>query len=386
MKNLINLGRGSSSPQRSWRRPLRLAVVACLVLVLGLTGLMTAPAGAAPLGPDRVYFPQTGHYLSYGFLDYWRAEGGIAVFGYPITEELSQNGMTVQYFQRAVFEYHPNAPVGWKVQLERLGAELSTSLAGTDAFKPVTATGDASAVYYPQTGHTISNSFLEYWQDHGEVRIFGYPISQEFQQSGYTVQYFERARFEYHPSNPPEYQVLLGLLGTTAAGQAGVKTATIPRDPAVPDYSATLWYAAPPAEYVPAPRTAPAGAPVDQAKWIEIDLSAQHLWAWQYDQVVFGTAVSTGTYLHPTPAGTFHIYSKYVADDMTGGTPGSPDYYYLPDVPYTMYFYQAYAIHGTYWHHNFGAPMSHGCVNLPTPAAEWVYYWAPIGTTVWIHS
>jgi lipoprotein-anchoring transpeptidase ErfK/SrfK len=71
---------------------------------------------------------------------------------------------------------------------------------------------------------------------------------------------------------------------------------------------------------------------------------------------------------------------------MTGGLAGSADYYYLPDVPHVMYFYTGgYAIHGTYWHSNFGYPMSHGCVNLSESAAAWVYNWSPVGTPIWIH-
>ena len=69
---------------------------------------------------------------------------------------------------------------------------------------------------------------------------------------------------------------------------------------------------------------------------------------------------------------------------MRGGTPGV-DYYDLPNVPWTMFFYQGYAIHGTYWHTNFGTRMSHGCVNMPLGAAEFTYAWAPIGTEVWVH-
>ena len=86
--------------------------------------------------------------------------------------------------------------------------------------------------------------------------------------------------------------------------------------------------------------------------------------------------VSTGVAAHPTVVGTFKIYAKYLADDMSGGY--GAEYYYLPAVPYTMYFYGGYAIHGTYWHHNFGTPMWHGCVNLPTDAAKWMYNWAPM--------
>jgi lipoprotein-anchoring transpeptidase ErfK/SrfK len=74
--------------------------------------------------------------------------------------------------------------------------------------------------------------------------------------------------------------------------------------------------------------------------------------------------------------GDYNIYVKYVADDMQGAD------YFLPQVPYTMYFYQGYGIHGTYWHNSFGRPMSHGCVNLPTPEAEWFFNWAEVGTLV----
>ena len=382
---MFNIDQAAQASRARRSFVVRLLVAATLALLLAITGLGSSPVSAASLGPNRVYFSQTGHYLSYGFLEYWRANGGLMQFGYPITEELNHNGLTTQYFERAVFEYHGDAPAGWKVQLERLGAELTASRTNEAAFKPVSGASDASTTFFPQTGHTLAFGFRTYWQAHGGLRIFGYPISQEFSEGGYTVQYFERARFEYHPNNPPQYQVLLGLLGTNAATADNVDRSRITQDKTVPEYDPSLWYVAVPDAYHPEARTAPAGSPATEAKWIEVDLSQQHLWAWQYDQVIFSTAVSTGTYLHPTPTGTFHIYAKYIADDMTGGTPGSPDYYYLPDVPYTMYFYEAYGLHGTYWHYNFGTPMSHGCVNLPTPAAEWIYGWAPVGTTVWIH-
>ena len=77
--------------------------------------------------------------------------------------------------------------------------------------------------------------------------------------------------------------------------------------------------------------------------------------------------------------GQYKIYVKWRYDDMSG--PG----YYLSDVPYTMYFYRGYGIHGTYWHSNFGHPMSRGCVNLPTPEAQWLFQWASVGTLVNIH-
>jgi lipoprotein-anchoring transpeptidase ErfK/SrfK len=114
-------------------------------------------------------------------------------------------------------------------------------------------------------------------------------------------------------------------------------------------------------------------------RWIDVDLSDQMTYAYEGDQLINSFLVSTGTWLHPTVTGTFNIYIKLLYDDMAG--PG----YYLPDVPYTMYFYKGYALHGTYWHSNFGTPMSHGCVNLETGNAAWLYDWASEGTVVNVH-
>ncbi|GAB4505202.1 MAG: hypothetical protein Fur0043_21970 [Anaerolineales bacterium] len=114
-------------------------------------------------------------------------------------------------------------------------------------------------------------------------------------------------------------------------------------------------------------------------RWIDINLSEQRLYAYEGDAVVNVFIMSSGTWAHPTVTGTFKIWNKTRVQDMSG--PG----YYLPNVPYVMYFYKDYGIHGTYWHNNFGTPMSHGCVNLTIPDAEWLYYWAYEGMTVRVH-
>jgi len=116
--------------------------------------------------------------------------------------------------------------------------------------------------------------------------------------------------------------------------------------------------------------------PSGDGKRFLVDLSEQRLYAYEGDTLVRTTLVSTGIWKYPTVVGTFHIYLRYVAADMRGAD------YFLPDVPYVMYFYQSYGLHGTYWHHNFGTPMSHGCVNMPTEEAEWAYYWSDYGTPV----
>lgn len=113
--------------------------------------------------------------------------------------------------------------------------------------------------------------------------------------------------------------------------------------------------------------------------WIDVDLSSQTAYALRGDVLEKKFIVSTGTWLHPTVTGTFKIYVKYRYAKMSG--PG----YYLPNVPYVMYFYKDYGIHGTYWHNNFGTPMSHGCVNMKTTDAGWLYERSKVGTIVNIH-
>ncbi|HEX9798283.1 MAG TPA: L,D-transpeptidase [Anaerolineales bacterium] len=116
-----------------------------------------------------------------------------------------------------------------------------------------------------------------------------------------------------------------------------------------------------------------------EGRWIDVDLGEQTVTAYDGASPIRSFSVSTGTWAHPTVTGQFRVYVKLTATDMAG--PG----YYLPGVPYTMYFYRGYAIHGTYWHSNFGTPMSHGCVNLRTPDSEWVFDFASVGTLVNVH-
>lgn len=117
----------------------------------------------------------------------------------------------------------------------------------------------------------------------------------------------------------------------------------------------------------------------NEGRWIDVDISAQQVTAYEGADPVQTFTVSTGTLYHPTVLGQFRIYVKLRATNMAG--PG----YYLPGVPYTMYFYEGYSLHGTYWHDNFGTPMSHGCVNMRTSEAQWMFDFASVGTLVNVH-
>jgi len=143
----------------------------------------------------------------------------------------------------------------------------------------------------------------------------------------------------------------------------------------IPGGSATSPSTTPPSN-PPAPAPAPSGA---SGKWIDVNLSTQTVTAFEGQRAVFTARASTGTWRTPTVVGTFRTYVKYTSTRMRG--PG----YDLPNVPYTMYFYRGYGLHGTYWHNNFGTPMSHGCVNLSIPDSRWLFNWAPVGTKVVSH-
>lgn len=119
-----------------------------------------------------------------------------------------------------------------------------------------------------------------------------------------------------------------------------------------------------------------------QEKHIEIDLTNQRLYAFEGDRKVYDFLISSGKWGR-TPTGTFRIWTKIRYTRMTGGNKAWGTFYDLPNVPFTMFFANAdyppslgFGIHGTYWHHNFGHPMSHGCINMKTEEVEKIYYWA----------
>jgi Tol biopolymer transport system component len=220
------------------------------VLFLSPTGLWSVPAAGGPaqqIGASTIHselsifapvrrpaapspgaaqcFAQTGHCLRGRFLSYWTAHGGLAQFGYPISDELIEEGRTVQYTERARLEWHPEyAGSASEVLLGLLGADLAAGRADAGAVPfqrvapPVGASG--AGRYFSETGHTLSPPLRAYWERGGGLPVFGYPLSEAFNEVNpsdgktYLVQYFERNRLEYHPEyagTPSE--MLLGLLG-----------------------------------------------------------------------------------------------------------------------------------------------------------------------------
>ncbi len=364
------------------RQFMLMAIAISLLSVVGGAGIsVAADSGGipdvAPNAPTVLYYPQTHHAVGGAFLKYWTGNGGLTRFGFPVTEETSIKDntgktITVQFFERVRMEYHPeNAGTQYEVLLGQLGRELAGNRSD-HPFQAVAAStknelNDDGAMYFQETQHTLANGFRLYWQANGGLPIYGYPLSQEFTErntddgNSYTVQYFERARFEWHPEVKGG-SVLIGLMGKASA--QSIKANMGARDQG----NLAEW------------------TPNIFQKWIEVDLGQQRLTAHIGNASVYTTLVSTGTATHPTPPGDYNIFEKLAKDDMTNGKAGDDDYYNLPDVPWVMYFIGGgYAIHGTYWHANFGHVMSHGCVNVSTDGAKLLYDWAPLGTRVVVH-
>lgn len=380
-----------------------------LVAVIGaLLSGMTGRATAAPVTPQvssaaaqeswspprTVYIPQTGHTINGVFLDVWRAWSGAASFGNPITEEFEENGRIVQYYEYARFEYWPNDPNGNVVHFGKIGEELmqlqiddmtdstapESGQALLDAAEPVDAndvdTTSTNRRYIPETGHTVQFGFKSFWEATGEASYLGYPVTEEYVVDGTTYQFFERGQLRWEPGE----KVGMIPVGERLAQRYNLDTSAVPQG-STPTYSESLFV--PP--QTPTPTTSTRVQPDPTAeKWIEVNLSTQYLIAWQGDVRVNEAYVSTGKEGFETPPGTFQILVKKPVEDMEGVIGG--EYYNVPEVPHVMYFTDVgHAFHGTYWHSNFGTPMSHGCVNLTIGFAEWLYNWTPLGTRVEIH-
>ena len=187
-----------------------------------ISGVVYRCAPTTAAGEHR--FAQTGKCVVGLFAQYWAANGGLAQQGYPITDEFDEvsptDGRTyrTQYFERARFEYHPENAAPYTVLLGLLGHEQY--LARYPDGRPAGGTSTESDVCFEATGRCIRGVFYRYWAANGGLAQQGYPLSEEFEEASptdgktYGVQYFERARFEYHPENAGSAsEVLLGLLG-----------------------------------------------------------------------------------------------------------------------------------------------------------------------------
>jgi hypothetical protein len=188
-----------------------LAFIVGFILVFFLNNPRTSAQEGDPGDPNAPYYYETGHYVKGDFLERYRSVSNQEeIFGYPLTEAFfsTTNGHLVQYFQKARFELYPENPPELRIVITPLGELLyikGKPLPVPDNF-PTCRT-------FPETDYKVCFAFLEYFLSHGGIPVFGYPISNFETQNGLIVQYFQRARMEWHPELPPGKRVVLAELG-----------------------------------------------------------------------------------------------------------------------------------------------------------------------------
>ena len=376
--------------------------VTATTLILALTAFLF-PLGASAQGwsaPRTVFVPSTGHTTDGLFLDVWREQRDL--LGDPITEEFrprtaftaAEDADVIQYYEHVALVYLPDEAPENQVQTLDLGRQAleeandaGMSLALQRALEravcsPASAGTCANIV---ASGHTVRGPFLAQWQEDETAAWLGVPLTESFRApDGTRVQYFENGILRQTASGSVEPLPL----GRIAAERAKLDMEPIEQPQDVPVYDESLFI--PPPDATPVEDTGPddwwLGPGPQQGAWKEVvvSLSAQTMWAYEESEMVMSSLVSTGTAEvaeTATPIGYHSIINKIDVQTMEGTISG--EYYRVEDVPYVMYFdNNGNALHGTYWHSNFGAPMSHGCVNLPMDFAAWMYAWADMGTAV----
>ncbi len=387
----------------------RVRAFAVALTVVNLLLLSTAsPLLAQEWSPPRtVWVQDAGHTVDGYFLDLWREYPEL--MGQPITEEwespivvdgFDRADRYVQYFQNTAIVYVPEgATVADQVQTLPLGEEAlkRDEKELTRYTLPASATCgtlvEATCKEFKETKHTVRNGILDFWNTHDGDRLVGPPLTEEFLSAdGYTTQYFEKMVLRWKEGLP----VTPRSVGSESASAQKIPTEKIVQPNAVPIYEELLFVepTLDPAQVISGGEAVQGVGAMDAGpgpqqgamKEIVVSVGRQSLWAYENGRLVTATLVSTGTaeiVETTTPIGQYTVLSKYQKQTMQGVI--NNEAYKVEDVPWVMYFDNlGNALHGTYWHENFGAPMSHGCVNLPMNVAQYLYSWAPEGTAVTI--
>ena len=316
-------------------------LVATFIVLVGLvTSALISPT--RPLhAVDTLCFdvPGISNCISGGFRSYWESNGGLPVFGYPITGEFREDtpdgSYTVQYFERVRMEYHPENPSAFQVQLGRLGAVLYSQ-------RPPREAPRAGCQYFAETGFNVCEPFRTKWESFGDklgassLDLYGLPISPLLLGSDkagnpITLQWFERARFELHDSN----QVLLGLLGRE------IRESGTPPPPTPPPPTPTPE----PTPVPPPPPPPPINVPFpDRPCHVNVPDPVEGFQAWvtlpeverPYDEVVCVRLIIGGEAAHPAFANVYYYTPNGViaGTGHTTGLDGTASFiFYIGDIP-----------------------------------------------------
>lgn len=360
------------------------------------------------LGQSQIeaWVPESGHSVTGYMLDYWRANGAASVYGNPISQPFgASNQLYSQAFERGVFQYSPvwlysdDAAVRlMPIVRHEMGTQRSARR--SDGRRPladrragmVPATFDSERSeqvvseggrFSASTGYSISGDFGAWYDNHEGWFYLGSPVSEPMRLRGVDGQMFENGILLKQDGN-----VSVAPLPREHPEKYGFNTAQIDQG-GMPTYSESMFYSTWNPNSVD-PTT------IEGQKHIVVSISDQMMRVYQGDVLVLETYVSTGLSPNDTEIGAFHVRIKYESQTMEGFTDGSGEVislgaegdgegesYSVSDVPHVMYInYEAEAIHGAYWHNNFGARMSHGCINLPLDVAAFLYEFSPLGTPV----
>lgn len=350
-------------------RPSRAPRLVAYVLVLALFATLFPVSPASAQTDTIVYFEHTGQTLGGALYDVWELEGGLSRLGEPVSPLIDAGDRWVQWFKYArldVMSGDPSqasesdispAPIG-RIVADQLGLSR-----WHPAFQPSGAPLSLGARSFA-TGFPLTNGFRAMHEQEGVAERLGAPISHEFGLHGTTYQFFQGGAMRW----TEEDGVGFAPLGILAAALHGDLRLHGDQPEGVPAYDAQTHLA----------------AGYGGERWIDINLGSYLLTAYEGNTPVMQTYIVDGGWETPTVRGTFYIYSKLPSQTMRGTRPDGSEYI-TEDVPWVMYFYADYAIHGAYWRSSFGYSASQGCVNLPVSTAAWLYDWAWYGTRVVVH-
>ncbi len=357
----------------------------------------------------EVFIPETGHSVSGIMLDYWRANGASSVYGNPISEVfVASNGYYSQAFERGIFQFNPDwtltdnptvrlMPVIRPDLLDRTSStradgrrtradrRLSAWTPGSEQQARIDEVTTLGGRFSDVSRFSIAGEFGEWYDNHEGPFYLGAPISEPHRERGMTVQYFENSVLVAYENGIRPAALDPGLGELSELDMDPIEQGRLP------EFSEALFLENRNPQGVDA-------STIPGRKRIEVSLDGQTLTAYQGDRIILETAVSTGVDPNDTEVGEFRVRIKYVEKDMAGVTDGrgavtevgedatGGDQYFVEDVPHVMFInYEAEALHGAYWHENFGQRMSHGCINLPLDVAAYLYDWAPLGTAVTVY-
>jgi lipoprotein-anchoring transpeptidase ErfK/SrfK len=382
-----------------------LLLLALLVILPAATSAADAPGEDWSI-PGGRFFTQTAVGQSgFGVVDDAEARlwsgfqqvGGVQNVGYPISRRFMRDGFVTQAFQKLILQWRSDTG---QIQAVNIFDELHA--AGQDETLLVSRQTPRQLDDLDPPGATWAEvvtsrqSLLEanpairarYFSIADPLSSFGLPTSRVEDMGNHYALRTQRALFQQWKEAVP--WAAQGQVTVANGGDVARELGWLPGDALQPE-------PAPERPPTPAPSTPtpvvtrtpvpppPSGSTTRTGKWIDVNITRQRITAYEGNRAIYSAIVSTGRDPYPTVVGEYRIYVKLRYDDMEGGSRARGDYYYLKDVPYVMYFYRGYGIHGTYWHNNFGRPMSHGCVNLTIPDAQWFFNWAEVGTPVVTH-